>query len=271
LNQFVFLKYENRYPTCKNAWTNELTPLPTIPTHTIVGGAKVGLCRHIEDFGNIGALRKRYREHKMSVANQMYEMPTTEWIERDKHLLNPDDLDLYREPTEHLRKYLTDRTYTIQEEEAAFVMGILVIHTNVPELKILEQPTEMVPLTQEVFASDIRFVNAFQSVNLLNVAVASKLGGFDRPITVEYTGIPHYKSITLTDLLHYFGKWVDHVNVIDEACRIYRTPYKRGRRLSFKEKKGYKDFISTSNLGGTKKLNRRKKMEISRYAWFYGR
>lgn len=241
---------------------NIKSKLLTYPTNTVIG-AKVGLCKLPTNPDYIKSLKAIYSEHKISDANQLYEgtIPNEKDMESNKELLmkfNHDKLPeeelraMYQEKAEG-RRYIFNRGYVLQDDFPSRFYGIVVIHTNVPELKPLEMPTE-IPIDPTVVSEkNLEAFTEFQKINMLNVAVATKLDGigFIRPITDKYTGIPHYSPITFSDVLRYFERFgVEHVNLIDEGCRIYHKPYPPARRLSFKEKKGYRDFVARTGIGG---------------------
>lgn len=242
--------------------------LPTFPTNTIVGGTKVGTCRR-QSMYNKEQLKTLYSDHKMSVANKMYVMPHADRtfirnnrVELDK-FHSPQEIDaLYLAPTEkdsHLRRYHSDRKYFLQKDKLSQKMGIQIIHTNVPELKPLEMPTYIHELPTSWFWSETPD-DTLQKTNLLNVAVATKLDGigFEKEITTEFTGIPHYVIVSLSDILKYFERFgVEHVNVIDEACRVYFDPPLLPRAISTREKKDYESFFKSNPLGGTRRKLKR--------------
>lgn len=236
--------------------------LPTFPDNTVVGGTKVGFCKKFTSTEYIKTLKDIYSEHKISVANALYEGPVTdESLERSKELLmkfNHDKVTeeelfaMYKEQGEG-RKYRYDRMYHLENDVSSKTFGIVVIHTNVPELKPLELPTE-IPINSTVIKPTyLEAFTEFQKINMLNVAVATKLDGigFEREVTTEYTGIPHYSLVLFSDVLKYFERFgVELVNLIDEGCRIYHKPYPPARTLSFKEKKGYRDYVERTGIGG---------------------
>jgi len=230
--------------------------LPPFPSNTVIGGTKVGFCKKFTSTEYIKTLKAIYSEHKISVANALYEDPVTdESLERNRELLmkyNHDKLPeeelfaMYKEKGEG-RKYRFDRMYHLENDVASKTFGIVLIHTNVPELKPLEIPTEIPDIAVEDAFTE------FQKINMLNVAVATKLDGigFEREITTEYTGIPHYSFVLFSDVLRYFERFgVELVNLIDEGCRIYQKSYPPARTLSFKEKKGYRDYVARTGIGG---------------------
>ncbi len=232
--------------------------LPTFPSNTVVGGTKVGFCKKFTSTEYIKTLKAIYNEHKISVANALYEGPVTdESLERSRELLmkfNHDELTeeelfaMYKVQGEG-RKYRYDRMYHLENDVSSKTFGIVLIHTNVPELKPLEMPTEI-----PIDTKDLAFTE-FQKINMLNVAVATKLDGigFEREVTTEYTGIPHYSLVLFSDVLRYFERFgVELVNLIDEGCRIYHKPYPPARTLSLKEKKGYLDYVERTGIGGKK-------------------
>lgn len=267
------------YPTPKKTVTiyilmhgyNVKKPLPTFPTNTIVGGTKVGTCRR-QSMYNKEQLKALYKDHKMSVANKMYVMPLADrtFIRNNRAELDkfhsPEEIDalyLTTEKDNHLRRYHSDRKYFLQKDDLSQKMGIQIIHTNVPELKPLELPTDIHELPKSWIWSETPD-QAFQKTNLLNVAVATKLDGigFEKEITTEFTGIPHYVIVSLSDILKYFERFgVEHVNVIDEACRVYFDPPLVPRTISTKEKKDYQSFFERNPLGGKsrRKLKRSKR------------
>ena len=230
--------------------------LPTFPSNTVVGGTKVGLCKRFTSTEYIKTLKTIYSEHKISDANALYDGPVTdEVLEKSRELLmkfNHDKLPeeelfaMYKERGEG-RKYRYDRLYELENDVSSKTFGIVVIHTNVPELKPLEIPTEIPSAVKTDTFTE------FQKINLLNVAVATKLDGigFEREVTTEYTGIPHYSLVLFSDILKYFERFgVELVNLIDEGCRIYSKPYPPARKLSMKEKKGYLDYVERTGIGG---------------------
>jgi hypothetical protein len=230
--------------------------LPPFPSNTVIGGTKVGFCKKFTSTEYIKTLKAIYSEHKISVANALYEDPVTdESLERNRELLmkyNHDKLPeeelfaMYKEKGEG-RKYRFDRMYHLENDVASKTFGIVLIHTNVPELKPLEIPTEIPDIAVEDAFTE------FQKINMLNVAVATKLDGigFEREVTTQYTGIPHYSFVLFSDVLRYFERFgVELVNLIDEGCRIYHKPYPPARTLSFKEKEGYRDYVARTGIGG---------------------
>jgi hypothetical protein len=253
--------------------------LPEFPENTVIGGTKVCFIGKATEFNYVKTLKEIYSHNKLSVANQLYErpVPTDELLEQNKDLrmawnhnkVPQEELDaLYKEKTEG-RMYLYDREYTLQFDSAAIFMGITLIHTNVPELKSLEMPTEV----ETIFPKDILSSEEYerylehQRTNLLNVVVAKKLDGkgFDRKVTRDLTGIRHYAPIRLSDLLKYFERFgVQHVNVIEEASRVYHRPFPPARKLSIKEKAGYDKYVRDGKIGGTKKLKRSKRTKRKR-------
>ena len=246
--------------------------LPEAPTHTVVGGTRVGLCKQT-DPGTADYLRKLrniYNENKMSVANNLYKgvfFNETD-IERDRHILSkffkgtPAELEEeYKNTEDENRIYLTDRVFHLIREDQNIFDGIFLVHTTDPKLEPLLLPTESIELhsryKSRIAPLKLKEVKQLQQQNLLNVAVATKVGvGIHEDITTVFTGIPQYKTVKLSDLLNYFGRLgVEHVNVIDEACRVYDRPkpYEYMRRLSFKEKEPYPAFIERTGLGGTRR------------------
>lgn len=251
--------------------------LPEAPTHTVVGGTRVGLCKQT-DPGTLDYLRKLrhiYNENKMSVANNLYKgvfFNETD-IERNRPLLSkffkgtPAELEEeYKNTEDEKRMYLTDRVFHLIREDQNIFDGIFLVHTTDPTLEPLLLPTESVVLNyrykSRIAPLLLEQANQLQKQNLLNVDVATKVGiGIHEDITTVFTGIPQYKNVRLSDILNYFGRLgVEHVNVIDEACRVYHNPkpYEYMRRLSFKEKEPYPAFIERTGLGGTRKSISRK-------------
>jgi len=257
--------------------------LPESPSHTVVGGTRVGLCKQTDPgtVDYLSKLRTIYNENKMSVANNLYRgvLFDEKDIERDRHLLSkffkgsPDELaEEYKNTADENRIYLTDRVFHLIREDQNIFDGIFLVHTTDPTQEPLLLPTEGVELSHRYEARMPRplfkQINQLQSQNLLNVAVATKVGsGLNEDITTVFTGIPQYKTVKLSDLLNYFGRLgVEHVNVIDEACRVYHKPKPQEymRRLSFKEKEPYPEFIERTGLGGTrrKRRSRRSKTRV---------
>ena len=251
--------------------------LPEAPTHTIVGGTRVGLCKQT-DPGTLDYLRKLrhiYNENKMSVANNLYKgvfFNETD-IERNRPLLSkffkgtPAELEEeYKNAEDENRMYLTDRGFFLMREINNIFDGIFLVHTTDPTLEPLLLPTTSIELNNRyksrIAPLLLEQANQLQKQNLLNVDVATKVGvGMHEDITTVFTGIPQYKTVRLSDILNYFGRLgVEHVNVIDEACRVYDRPkpYEYMRRLSFKEKEPYPAFIERTGLGGTRKSISRK-------------
>lgn len=240
------------------------------PSHTIVGGTRVGLCKQTDPgtLDYLSKLRTIYNENKMSVANNLYKgvFFNEKDVERDRPLLSkffkgsPSELEEeYKKTTDENRMYLTDREFYLLREDQNVFDGIFLVHTTDPTLEPFIS-TEGVELNYRYKARMppllFKQVNQLQSQNLLNVSVATKLGiGLNEDITTVFTGIPQYKVVRLSDILNYFGRLgVEHVNVIDEACRVYHKPKPQEymRRLSFKEKEYYPEFIQRTGLGGKK-------------------
>ena len=252
--------------------------LPNAPSNSIAGGTRVGLCRMMTlDLNYVKLLRGLYKTYKMSVANSIYRSPvrTTELFEDSKPLLKnffkgtEDELqEEYAKVKDENRIYIMDREYGLMDDDVSQISGIFLIHTTDPSLEPLMIPVESIQLDPFEFDDEgnpeptsFKAMNEIQQTNLLNVAVASQLGTMNGKITSEYTGIPHYKTIKLTDILKYFGELgIEHVNVIDEGCRVYHKPkpYEYMRRLSFKEKEPYPAFIERTGLGGTRRKKSRK-------------
>ena len=249
--------------------------LPEAPSHTIVGGVRVGLCKQT-DAGTVDHLKKLrtiYNENKMSVANNLYRgaFYNETDLQRDRHILSkffkgtPAELtEEYKKTEDENRIYITDRVFHLIREDQNVLDGIFLVHTTDPKLESLLLPTESVELDYR-YARIPQFeqINQLQKQNLLNVDVATKVGiGMNDDITTAFIRIPQYKTVRLSDILNYFGKLgIEHVNVIDEACRVYHRPkpYEYMRRLSFTEKKHYPAFIERTGLGGTRRKNKRKR------------
>jgi len=254
--------------------------LPDFPENTVIGGAKVCLLAVINKRDYVNTLKKMYSQHeKLSDANQHYERPVfnDKHLEQNKELrmlwnhnkVPQEELDaLYKEKLEG-RRYLYDREYALEFDANAIFFGITLIHTNVPELKPLEMPTEVDTIfpKDNISLEEYEQYLEYQKTNLLNVAVATKLDGvgFDRKVTRDLTGIPHYSHIFFSDLLKYFERFgVQHVNLIDEGCRVYSRPFPPARKLSIKEKAGYDKYVRDGKIGGTKKLKRSKRTKRKR-------
>jgi hypothetical protein len=139
--------------------------LPDFPENTVIG-TKVCLASTTTSLQYTNTLKEIYK-HKLSDANQRYErpVPTDAMLEKNKKLLMsfnhnkvPEEelLSLYKEKVEG-RRYIYDREYTLEDDTDGMAMGITLIHTNVPELKPLEIPTDFEMTLESVHPEKYKF------------------------------------------------------------------------------------------------------------------
>lgn len=141
----------------------------------------------------------------------------------------PEELKaLHQERTSPFRSLVYDRSYSLEDDSGAIIMGIFIINAQDSEREVVfeypetitTKPDEFTPIRAPYVKDDYL---ELQKRNLLNVEVAKHIlpEGFRRSsISEDFTNIPHYENITLSDILLFFGNLgYDYVNIIDDACR----------------------------------------------------
>jgi surface protein len=167
---------------------------------------------------------------------------------------------LYNERTCPLRSIEYDRNYALEDDKQSVIMGIYIINAQENGHDVTFTYPELPKSIPTRAPDDVISYMKLQKTNLLNVAVAEHIlpGGFPLSITEEYTNIPHYKKITLSDILLFFGKLgYDYVNIIDNACRVGVRPKLR-RKNSIREHELHTRFTVLYPDTGGKTLKKRK-------------
>jgi len=268
--------------------------LPTTILNTIIGGSP-GLCTFKQTHDTmdktlmkIDRLKRIYQGQKISDANTIYSkefsgLKNLGFLRDDSHKLIPsitptswtwpkarNEYFKRRYSFDYLRSYIHDRLFSYEDDASAVTMGIYVIDNKEYSDISLKYAvmSKFTPERQERIGT-LDLYQQLQKQNLLNVNVAKQWarGGFDLPFTTEYTTIEHYKEIKLSHILDFFKSLgYDHVNIIDEGCRMERgiTPELR-RAHSVEEKTLYRRNLNKYKFGGkTRKYKRKTQMKKSK-------
>jgi len=172
---------------------------------------------------------------------------------------------LHQERTSPLRSLVYDRSYSLENDDAAGIMGIFIINAQDSGREVVFEYPKTITTSDE-FTDDYL---ELQKKNLLNVDVAKHIlpEGFRRSDVVDdFTNILHYEKITLSDILLFFGKLgYDYVNIIDDACRGGPSVPSLDRSLSQKERELHGIFGETfPGKGGTRKYKNKTKYYVQR-------
>ena len=175
---------------------------------------------------------------------------------------------LHREQTSPFRSLVFDREYFLADDVDATTMGIFIINAQDNEREVeFTYPSIKIGSQKN---SKSEFLE-LQKRNVLNVSVAKYLlpEGMRISDTTDFTEIPHYETIQLSDILLFFGKLgYDYVNIIDDACRsesdspaIHRrnSNTERIRGVIFKERFHTAGTRKNKRNGKTKKFMRKTK------------
>ena len=208
-----------------------------VPLHTSLA-VRPGLCAFsplkttTQELDEIKEVKRVYDGKSIREGNtmfaeqfQMYGIGKFENISGRKYYTEEELRVLYNERTPPLRSIEYDRSYSIQDDNKAVTHGIYIINAQENGRNVEFTYPDILP-SGEFTPTRLQYMKKdyveLQKTNLLNVAVAEHIlpGGFPLSISDEYTNIPHYKKITLSDILLFFGKLgYDYVNIIDNGCR----------------------------------------------------
>jgi hypothetical protein len=193
---------------------------------------------------------------------------------------------------EHIRSYLHDKMFAIEYDFFSLIQGIYIVGAHNIDLslsKILKTPSTInIPEPDVMLVNNLerilnisesmKYYKINQSYNILNINYLNHLSttitgqsfGIENSVqTNEFTYIPHYKRVYLSDILNYFKKLgFDHVNILDDSCRsidVMDYPPELLRKESFSEQQGWRDFTKTHpTMGGRKNYTRKNKKCYSR-------
>jgi hypothetical protein len=255
-------------------------PLLTTPTHTALGTSP-GLCILAEQFPlqQLDILTPIFKTHPIRVANVAYDDVfrerfksvldhlTIEQIVKDHPHEDRDEIAIRytvaaQRPT-GVRRYMYNQLYTITDGILATKQGIFIVHTNSDNLELHQDLIGndlVVPDISDPFLTQSDYFK-LQNLNLINVAVATQFYAKSNPYgdlesSTEFSGVDHYKSITLNHILKFFGDLgIEHVNIIDIGCRVFieglPLPAEVARAISAEE------LDEGSKLGGKRKTRRK--------------
>ena len=246
--------------------------LPSDFSHMAIAGA-YGLCRFIQDITVDERLKtithlKEVYQGKIKHGNDVYlkeftQGSTKKAVENHEKILMQETpylefeqlKQLYEQPYEYHRGFLEDRYYTIEDDSFAKTMGIFIINEKIDGVNKEREYANIscLPEYQEL-----------QKLNLINVEVAKQILPDGLPCTIEdnYTGIPHYNGIRLSDILIYFKKMgYDYVNILDHGCRGENISIERRRTKSMNEHTRYDRFFEQHPIGGKRLEKRQRKTQ----------
>jgi hypothetical protein len=153
------------------------------------------------------------------------------------------------------RSYIYDKSYGYNDDNMSMSMGIYILddRTYLP----IQFPINMDLFTPEkrtYIVNETQYQH-LQQRNILNVDVAKQFSSDPLSLSIsdEYTQIPHYNNVSLSDILSFFKNLgYNHVNIIDESCRgeITPTPPTIHRQRSEEEKRLYDELKKTRKFGG---------------------
>jgi hypothetical protein len=213
------------------------------------------------------------------LAKNLSEEHNTTWSE-----IGPEyNIAVNYKSTEHIRTYTHDKVFSIGLDSVTLTYGIYIVGINNIDgqlYKALRTPNRR-PFPDpdkkavDILETSLRKKDSIahyklnQSYNLLNTdylyAISKKITGrpfgFDNSEKIQnYTNVDHYNKVYLSDILNYFEKLgVEHVNIIDESCRVSPQPPALLRQESSKEKQGWETFSTRINMGGRTYKNKKVK------------
>jgi surface protein len=253
-----------------------------VPLHTSIA-VRPGLCAFspvkttTQELDEIKEIKRVYDGKSIREGNkmfaeqfQMYGIGKVEKNISDRNGYTEEELRvLYNERKPPLRSIEYDRSYSIHDDDKAVTNGIYIINAQENGRNVEFTYPDILP-SGEFTPTRLQYMKKdyieLQKTNLLNVAVAEHIlpGGFPLSISDEYTNIPHYKRITLSDILLFFGKLgYDYVNIIDNGCRKGTVKQIVSRKQSIREHDLHTLFTGLyPGTGGKRKKTLRVKSKL---------